>query len=244
VSIISSTLVSDANWFFSPYTWYDGGTYKQAGNKGAYFKTKFSGTGATLLVDLTRLGGSDFLTVEWSIDGGPFVPYYPTSTTTQIVLAGSGTLASGTHTLEFYLAQTNTTGDRWNTPAMALRVTGLALDVGGVLSAPSLQQKRILVLGDSIVEGGYNIASAPNQNTATSSDGRQSYVFALASARGAEVGSSGWGGTGWTATTANVPPCFTVGNDTLSHWNKYYAGHSKLVNGPMRCMSSTGATTP
>jgi hypothetical protein len=231
ISVIGTTLVTDPHWFFSPYNWYAGSGYMQASHKGSYCKTVFSGTGATLLVDLSRMGGTDFLVVEWSIDGKAFQTAQPTPSTTQIVLAGAGTLNAGTHTLEFYIAQVNTTGDRWTVPTMALRVTGLSLDVGAVLSAPSLQQKRILVLGDSIVEGGYNVATAPNQNTPTSSDGRQSYVFGLAAARGGEVGSCGWGGTGWTTSAANVPPCFTVGNDTLSHWDKYDASHSKLVNG-------------
>jgi lysophospholipase L1-like esterase len=232
ILIVATYAVNNANIFFSPYSWnISGSAYAQCANCGPYFKTIFNGTSCLLNVDVSNLTGgsvaaSFYPTLRYSIDGGTFTDLQLTSATTQITLTSG--LTSGAHTLYCVVNNEGSVYDRWTTPVMCTRITGLVAD--GTISAPTLQSKRLLVYWDSIGEGyqasGTDTGTAPGSTNATGSS-----VPAIAYALGAEYGAVCCSGSGWTVTALNWPPLFTPGNDTASSWNKYSAGASRLAGG-------------
>ena len=79
--------------------------------------------------------------------------------------------------------------DRWNTPVNVFRVTGLTLDSGASLSAPTLGTKRYLFFGDSITEGVNTLATSGNvNNDLTDNDGTLTWAALFARSQNVEYG--------------------------------------------------------
>lgn len=227
-STVSVTVaINDSNWFFSPGNWYkSGSTYAQSNNPGAYFKVKFSGTSVKLNVDVSPLTAAsvsalNYPAIKYSIDGGAFTRYQLTSSDTQLSL-GSG-LSSGQHTLVVYFVGIQwDSNDRWLTPTMVLRVTGLVLQGGQSLSAPTLEPFRMIVYGDSNLEG----QEALHANTTVANqDAQASFGLTLGFALHCEVGIVGFSGQG-----------FEGGNQgnlvsLVDAWDFYADGKSRLSAG-------------
>jgi hypothetical protein len=221
--------VTDANLFFSPYNWQlSGSTYAQSNNPGAYLKTKFTGTSVKLNVDVSpetgdSVSSGNYPAVEYSVDGGAFARYQLTSADTQIALATG--LSAGTHTLEVHFVGVMwNTNDRWTTPVMVLRLTGLEIDHGASTAAPSLKSRRILILGDSEGEGHEVLASTVS---VAHQNARLAYpaLLGVAGKFNAEYGTVAFAGQGYTATGGgNVPVVGTA-------WDHYWSGASRLSGG-------------
>jgi hypothetical protein len=219
--------VNDPNWFFSPFNWFlNGSTEAVAAAPGAYFKIGFTGTSATLGLQVSQIPGT-MPKVRWSIDGGAFQVAQLSGTT----LALASSLASGDHTLELCLMNAQG-GAGWSSLTNVLWVTGLTLDAAAASVAPPLAIKRILFNGDSITQGVSSTGSLTEG--VVGDDSLLTYAANLGVAFGAEYGQLGYTGLGWTIASAGgagPPAFFTPGDDTNSSWDKYWAGNSRLASG-------------
>jgi lysophospholipase L1-like esterase len=253
-SIPATVGVTDPNVFFSPCNWRSDGagpmlannintssTYAQTNNPGAYLKfslTAASAGVATLLLDTTPLNGitaANCPTLAISVDGAAFTtPLLAYATgTTRLLLAGN--LSAGAHTVAIFfrsvtLSSSLAMGDRWNTPASAVKITGLELDgKGSATAAQTLHAKRMLVFGDSITEGADAVGS---NNANADQDATQTYAQLLAVGLDAEVGVIGFSSQGWTvAGYGNVPKFYDTATPSNSTFDKYWAATSRVSSG-------------
>lgn len=242
---IGSTAVfySPYNWFSSgtgnltalgirgPPTGGTASGYILTNMPGAYLKTNLVSTTSAgtfvVVLDTTPLSGlnvSACPTIAWSIDGqATQTQLLVLSASPVTVTLGSG-LSAATHTITLWfrsvtLSSASAMGDRWNTPASCVKITGFSIDTASSLSAPTLRSKRAILFGDSITEGADAVGSAngPNDQDAT-----QTYAQLLGAALDAEVGIVGNAYQGYQATGSGNFPVFA------SSWNYYYSGASRL----------------
>lgn len=225
---------TDTRWYFSPYNWDSDGagalqsnnvrassTYAQSNTPGAYFRAVFSGTSCTLTVVTTMLSGvsaGNCPALQWSIDGGATTRSQLSSGTTTVTLATG--LANTSHTLTcYYVGVAQNANDRWTTPTMVVRVTGLTTDTS--FSAPTLKPRRLLLFGDSNTEGQEALAAG---GTVAGQDASLTYAQVLASALSAEIGVIGYSSQGLARPgVQNVPACKDA-------WSYYSSGRSRLVS--------------
>ena len=245
VTVINSSVsvaVTDANVFWSPYTWYSNGsgtlqsnnvlpssTYVQTVNWGSYFKGGFTGTAFTMNVDTSMLSGN-YPKIIYSVDNGAWTAYTYTGSETSIALATG--LASGSHTIETYIAALDDNVAHWTTPASTVKITGFSLDSGAATVAPSgsiaIRPKVCINYGDSITEGEYNLTGLATGNIVANGDSGQSYAAIMDRGLNCEWGNLGFGGTGWVTSYApgGVPAFPTT-------YSSYFAGASRLVAGKL-----------
>ncbi|MCW3099274.1 MAG: hypothetical protein JWL77_4892 [Chthonomonadaceae bacterium] len=202
-----SVPVGASNWFFSPYNWNSLGLNEIVTNQpGAYFSLRFAGSSRAVLnldtVGTPAVNGSTSMAVQWQIDTTLYPAHTLALTDTQLLLATD--LNNSAHTIRFWLVSSDYHQDRWArttnpvggflAPAQSLRVTGLTLDPGATVLAPtSLRPKRILFYGDSITEG---CAIQP------ANDAGATYALQCAQLLNAEYGIVGNAGQGWTCSNA------------------------------------------
>jgi lysophospholipase L1-like esterase len=231
--------VSDPNLFFSPYNWrMSGSSFAISACNGAYMKMGFTGTSIKIALNIAgyaALYGNAALwpKVRWSIDDGAAVDHQLTSGDATLTLATG--LPAGTHQLYFCMVSTTDGYDRWVGPGSAVIPTGFILDGGAETVAPPLSAMRVLFLGDSITEGVKTTGQASSGDIANN-DSQLEWCALLGKAFPAEYGQVGYGGLGWISPSAGgsppgAVPFFTPGNDTLSSWDKYSQGQSRLVSG-------------
>lgn len=226
VTVRTWNAVNTTNWFFSPYNWYkSSGTYAITNTPGAYCKIEFSGTSLALKVDVSALSGagvsaSNYPTIAYSVDGAALTRYQLLSSDTSLTLATG--LAAGTHTLELILVGSWWSTDRWTTPVMALKITGLALDNDASLSSPTTYTGRMVIYGDSVAEG---YEALTHGVSVANQDAGQANGLLIARAFQCEVGVIGFAGQGFTTTGGgNVP-------DLEDSWDEYYNAQSRLSGG-------------
>ena len=252
-AIPNTALVTDPNLFFSPYNWFSDGagalqsnnvnassTFARSNTPGAYLKCSISAVAegyATLLLDTSALSGitaANCPMLAISLDGQAFTTpllAYATGTTR---LSLSTNLSAGTHTLLIYfrsvnLSSSSAMGDRWNTPASCVKITGIELDgKGSATTAQTVRPKRLLAFGDSITEAADAVGSA---NANSDQDATQSYAQLLAIALDAEVGIVAFSGQGWSVGGyGNVPAFYNVATPALSTYFQYASGQSRLAS--------------
>ncbi|HSZ56643.1 MAG TPA: SGNH/GDSL hydrolase family protein [Tepidisphaeraceae bacterium] len=253
-AVPSSIAVTDSNLFFSPYNWQSDGagalqannvnassTFAQSNTPGAYCKFTVNAAASgyvSLLLDTSPLSGisaGNCPQIACSVDGQAlFVQLLAFATgVTRLVLSGS--LSSGNHTFLVHfrsvtLNSSSAMGDRWNTPASVVKITGIELDgKGSATASQTLHGKNLLVYGDSITEGA-DAVGASNNNA--DQDSTQTYAQLLASALDAEVGIVGFSGQGWTVSGyGNVPKFYDTTTPANSTFDKYSSGFSRLRSG-------------
>jgi len=244
--------VTDPNLLFSPYNWYSDGsgamqatnvkassTLAQSNNAGAYLRFTVNAAAAgnvSLMLDTSPLNGitaGNCPTLAISVDGQAFTSQllaYATGTT-RLPLALN--LPAGNHafvvcfrsvTLNSSLAM----GDRWNTPASVVKVTGVEIDgKGSATASQTARSKRMIAYGDSITEGADAVGSS---NANADQDATQIWPLLVAGALDAEVGVVGFSGQGWTVGGyGNVPKFYDTTTPANSTFDKYYSGTSRLI---------------
>jgi lysophospholipase L1-like esterase len=252
----TTTPVTDGNIFFSPYNWFSDGagslgannvnassTLARTNTPGAYLKLGLNAAAsgnATLLLDTSSLNGitaANCPTIAISVDGGAFTTQLLSYATGTTRLPIAGNLSAGAHSAIVYFRSIDTTsalsmGDRWNTPASAVTVTGVELDgKGSATAAPALRSKRMLFYGDSITEG---VDAVGGSGANGDQDATQTYGQLLAAGLDAEVGIVGFAAQGWTiAGYGNVPTFYDVTTPSNSAYDKYFAGASRLHGGAL-----------
>lgn len=215
----------------SPACWSTSGSgpaaYTQAVNAGARFRFGFTGTSASLILDLAPLTAgsvplSGVMAHSWSIDGG--VGVY-TATTAAVMALASG-LAAGPHAAVYEFLGASSAYDRW-TPYAVSRIVGIQLDPGASLAAPpTVPTDKLIVFGDSITEGAY---AGPTGN----GDSRYSYVSSLASGLNSEASYSAFSGTGYVASLSGVPAF-------ASAFPNYSSGKPRVLTGFKRAILNHG----
>lgn len=222
----SSTTVVDASIFWSPYNWDSYSGYKSTNNPGAYCKLNFTGTAVAVNLDVSAmvaasLPAASYPIVRTVIDGTSAADVKLTSATTSI---SRTSLASGSHTLEFYYVATDdNTGDQWSTPVQAIRVTGFSFDSGATVSAPTTRSKNHLHFGDSISRG--YMANGTGTAQPESNNALLTVPPSLAQMFDAEYGVVAFSGQGYQqAGNGNVP-------NVLSAWSYFSSGRSRLASG-------------
>ena len=226
----ATILVTNSNWKFSP-NWRNVSGEMITDCPGASFKFNFSGTSAVLNMDTSSLTTATTEQALVSIDGKPWTQLNVPSSNQYTLATG---LAAGTHTLHFVVQQ-NPDGQLWTVTAGAYAVTGLTLDAGGTLSAPTgeaaLAPNLLYVYGDSLGNGFY-MRGFPELPT-------EAYPAAVAAAFNSELCQMTRGGQGFTITASSgFPPLFTPGNDASSTWNKLSSSASLLTTGKFTQMPS------
>lgn len=190
--------------FLSPYNTTEKGEWIYAG---AYLKTRFTGTSATLHLDATtNLGAPPKF--RWSIDGQPLQTAQASRT-----LELANNLPNKTHSLTLYLAASDANYDRWNTPTQIIRLESLELDNGATVKPPkNIAKKQAIFFGDSITEGAWNLGDSfrvvdkKYVDWVKNSDATQAWPRYLAEALKLEYGAAGSGGMGWLKTShSNIP---------------------------------------
>ncbi len=191
---------------YSPFNWQVTSTVATAWNPGAYVRTLFSGTACTLNFDVSQ-NAAPLSQIWWRVDNGPWTMAAVAATIACAIPSGTSNADVPFHLLELWFKSMDSTGtlNRWNAPSQtAIRFTGLTLATGAAVLAPGAAPLRVLVFGDSIVEGirtlGEAISTTPDNN-----DALLGWVAALREHLGAEIGFAGWGGTGYTTTFGNTP---------------------------------------
>ena len=138
--------------FLSPYNTTEKGEWIYAG---AYLKTQFTGTSATLHFDASTNQGAP-PKFRWSIDGQPLQTAQATRT-----LELAKNLPNKTHSLTLYLAASDANYNRWNTPTQIIRLESLELDNGATVKPPkNISKKQAIFFGDSITEGAWNLGDS------------------------------------------------------------------------------------
>ena len=206
-AVVPSIYPDDPAMLYSPSNWQVLHGAATAWNPGAYFRTLFSGTSCTLNFDVSN-NATPFSQIWYRVDNGPWTAAPVAATIVCAIPAlTAGNADLPFHLIEVWFKSMDSTGvlNRWTAPAQtAIRFLGLTLAAGGAVMAPGSAPIKVVVFGDSIVEGirtlGEAVSTTPDDN-----DALFGWVAALREHLGAEIGFVGWGGTGYGGTFANVP---------------------------------------
>lgn len=220
--------VNDGHLYFSPYSWYNGGSYRLNTVCGGYLKVAFTGSYLAIGVDDSNIGSSSRSSFEIHgyIDSqvGESASINRTldsASNGRIVFADN--LSGGTHYATIYLSHTGE-GDAWYNGAQnSLRINGVYINPGEQVvdladTDNKVQPRRVIFYGDSITE-------------AVGTGGAEyGYVVQLAKKMHAEYGQLGNGGMGWTLGGARALNAFYIIDDKSGYWRYYFEGASRLVN--------------
>lgn len=227
-STLPATLISvdNANFYFSPYNWHSGTDVRVSVNPGAYLSTVFDGTYCGLRVGNNHLVGVSAIKwprIRWSVDNGPWQTQQLTSSVPVIQIASG--VSDTNHTLKAYFLSSDAYTSRWDAD-MSIRVSGVILNGGKTISAPTIRNDQLIVYGDSITEGAW-IEGPPTDlnNYSVYADATDSYINALAETLGCEYGSCAFGGQSWQSVfNSDIP-------DLPDAWDFYYSTNSRLSSG-------------
>lgn len=216
---------NDSRVVYSPVNWdFNGSVYAQSNNPDAYLDLAFTGTSFVLGVDVSMVTAAGATTlqypaIKWVVDGGAPTRYQLLSTDTQVMLASS--LSTGTHTLRIYFAGIEITLDRWNTPSMALRITGFLVDTTADLATITTPTDIIVGWADSVGEGEEALGSGVS---VANQDASVTFWFVLAAGLNAKVGAMSFSLSGYTVGgSGNVP-------SWPNSYSLKYAGVSRMIS--------------
>jgi hypothetical protein len=228
VTLLVTLLASDPAAVFSPYNQdYVSGPAGSARScyPGSYARYYFKGcTSVNLLLDTAPTN----VLFQYQIDTGPLSAPILSSSSPNVQITIPDT---GSHVVSVFLMSIDgTTVGKWN-GARYLGILGFTLGPGGSKDIANVVRgsRNILWLGDSISES----AKANDGVDANTYSSSYTVCQSLFASLGFEYGIVAVGGLGYTVNLAvnGVPPAYTVGNDTLSSWNKINASVSRLVSG-------------
>ena len=222
--------VDNTDWVSgrSPYNWYSvGSSYIQSVNPGSYFKVNFSGTSVYMKVDVSAISAASVIAksyprIYYQVDGGSWQTYQLQSSDTSIPLATS--LSDSVHNLQVIFLSSDAYTTKWD-GTMSLKITGLTLDSGKILSPATLLPKKMIFFGDSITEGAWvlgnhtDLTDYSNYEMATAS-----WIVPVASGLNAEYGNVGFGGQSWSQAWVQLP-------SLPNAWNYYFSTNSRLTGG-------------
>jgi len=207
---------------YSPFNWVVSGSSANTINSGAYFRTLFSGTSASLMTD-TSADAAPYSELWARVDGGPWGELILSAGNPTLSLASG--LASRNHLLEVIVKSTSETLARWSSSQTVVSITGLLLDTGASLSQPNRRTKSILIFGDSITEG-VRTKNSTASNDTDRNDVLGDYSYAISTACDCEVGIVGFGATGVNTSGSGSVPALT------SSYAYVYSGAARSFTTP------------
>lgn len=185
---------------------------------GSYLKTVFTGTALSVAFDCSAFSGfgsGSRPVIKYSVGNGVWTVH-------ELAAGGTDTIAlvAGSVTdlpIEIHFKATAYTRDRWNTPEQALRMSFTG--VTGSFALPTLGDRTVLVVGDSLTEGINNLGSG---FATTDQDATQAYPYFMARGMGWEYAVSGFASNSYDqAGDGNVPAYWTGGR-----WSKQWSTQS------------------
>ena len=211
--------VTDANLRngLSPYNWVCKDDSVSSSVNGASLSLQLKGTRQAALQvaadNLTTKVASRFPIIAWSVNGGAAQTHQVAANERSIMLSAG----VADPRIEVYIKGMSPFENRFtgDVPANALKITGLAVDAGGLTMPAKLPGKLWLNIGDSIMSGDGAAYAAgqgrpPDDAWAASEDGRASYGYLLARHYGYREARIAYGGYDWGGGMANVPPLTTL----------------------------------
>jgi hypothetical protein len=232
------------NVLFSPYNWDIQASAAKTINAGAYFKTIFGGTTCTLNFDMTGIA-SPIPQISYRVDRfGPWITVPIAASVAITIPSDTADYASkGGHLLEVLVKSMTETQARWSTQATAVRLTGIILDVGKTISAPTALPLKAIFYGDSITEGVRTVNMTATNDT-DRNDAGQGWSLEVARILGAEIGNVGFGATGFNKTGSGSVPAFTgTYNYLYSGVARSFSPSPDLIVWMMGTNDSTDVTT-
>jgi len=229
---ITTIAVDESNLYWSPYVWHRTGAGRaaraEATMPGAYVKVAFRGSSLVrLLIDGTANNGcpsTAMPVVDYSLDHGAFQSVQLTKTgEVYAIPLGEKLDQAKEHRLEIYFRSASLGPDRWRTPTVHLRIAGLELDSGGVLSPCPVRPKRAIGFGDSITEGVCVEGLCPYYTNMMMNNARATWFPLVCAALDCEYGQLGTGGQGMVR-PIEIPPLPET-------WDHYDEKTSRLTNG-------------
>ncbi len=221
--------VNDGHLYFSPYNWYNGGSYRLNTVAGGYVKVAFTGSYLALGIDTSNLNAED----AGSILVNAYIDAQPDGSNAirkslanvqgdRIVFADN--LSAGTHYATFYLSKTPITNAWTDGAPNALRVNGVYINAGEkVLDLADTENyvrpRRIVFYGDSITEGDGIVEGS-----------EYSHATQMAALLNAEYGQLGNGGMGWYKGGCRMLDVFYRDQEKDGYWRYYIEGKSRFVN--------------
>lgn len=182
---------------FSPYNWDIQASTAKTINAGAYFKAIFGGTSCTLNFDMTGIA-SPLPQISYRVDRfGPWISVPIAASVAITIPADTVDYANKPgHLLEVLVKSMTETQARWSTQSTAVKLTGVILDTGKILSAPPALPLKAIFYGDSITEGVRTVNMTGASDT-DRNDAGQGWSLEVGRLLGAEVGNVGFGATGF-----------------------------------------------
>lgn len=225
--------VNDERIYFSPYTWYDKADRKIAATCGCYFKIAFTGNYLGVKVDNSGFLKNHPLSgvrIAAYIDGAEFPirkTMFDADEKSRIRIADN--LSNDLHYAIVYLSNwcpSIADNERWSSKIMGstLNLIGILLsseaDLHSLLGTPiETSDKKILIYGDSIVEGMDITEGSEN-----------SFAAVMARSLGVEYGQAGYSAMGWSwKGGSNEPPFYLDGDEKMkAAWCNYFENVSRL----------------
>lgn len=226
--------IIDPSIVWSPYTWRDGGTYRESNPQNASVELEFQSDSLSVDLDTAAYAGitvSDWPATAWSLDYGPW---------TSPVTANSGTNVGGTvrrvtiagslpaGVWHHVLLWTSSNGNQSHWTGLQQRVVRFSRTGGGALTstrAPTYTSSHnLLVFGDSTSEfSGGDTWPAP---------GHFHWPIGVARALSANLGLIAYEGQGWRVPPTGGGAAFNTPGDAANQsWRWYSSGQSRLTAG-------------
>lgn len=233
-AINATFLPNNSAFSYSPYNWSTNSSVAITINGGAWFSIGFSGSTCEMNFDTSQMVTSPS-EIYYQIDG------YSTRAVVNLTQGAGITNVTCTiptetawqpvHYLRVEVKSTTEfqapggiSGQRWNvgsSPNTAVKFTGLTTDGNAtVATKQSSGNKRLLVLGDSLVEG-YLTVNDTATNDTDRSDSTLGWASQMGKLLGADIGVVGFGGQGWTNAGVGSVPIFS------STFNFLYSGAAR-----------------
>lgn len=178
-------------------------------NAGADVRLSFTGTTATLGVDVSSLSGYGagyYPTIAWQIDGGAISRAQLTSGQTTVNLTPTP-LTDTSHPLILWLDGQDATNNTnlWTAGLAGLKITSLVLDTGKTIAATARPALNILWMGDSIPAGAAARGVVSGGNYSVQGAGAIAFPVRYGALRGGNVVILAFPGQGLTVGIQGVP---------------------------------------
>lgn len=225
--------VSHVNFYTSPYNFYrNGSSYVISNCPGAHLPVSFTGSDyIKVLHSLNAFSGTN-LRLRGILNGTQvYLNSVANSNTSVSIATGLSTGTTYTGVIWYDGDDSSGTNDKWNTPLMSWKVTGIELAATGQMLSQTLPTDCLLWYGDSV---SYGIFS--NRTTTHPSGSRASVSPAVYAAKALNCrpgivafGSQGYGRAGISG--SNVPRIVDLSTPANGAWRNYYSGQSRLTGG-------------
>jgi len=174
--------------------------------------------------------------IDYSLDNGAFQSVQLTKTgEVYAIPLGDKLDRAKEHRLEIYFRSAALGPDRWRASTVHLRIAGIELEPGGVLSTCPIRPKRAIGFGDSITEGVCVEGLCPYYTNMMMNNARATWFPLVCAALDCEYGQLGTGGQGMVR-PIEIPPLPET-------WDHYDEKTSRLTSGLLLSTLPSGTSS-